>query len=101
VEFTTLDWQSHFKIIYNQINKSKEYYKKFADNKRSSGPDFQVGDYVWLNPPTSFKLDKFAFRRFGPFKIIEFFSPVTVRLELPAKSKASSIVHIELLEKFY
>ena len=100
-EFTTMDWETHFQIIHNSINKSKEYVKKFADDNRILGLELQVGDYVWLNPPSSFKLGKFASRRSGPYKILKFVSPVTVKLELPAKSKASDVVHIERLEKFY
>jgi len=99
-ELTTLDWANHFTIIRNQIQKSKNSYTDAANKNRATGPKFQVNDYVWLNSNNSFKLGKFAPRRLGPYKIIEIISPVTVKIELPPKSKASPIVHIERLEKF-
>jgi len=100
-ELTSLDWSTHFQLIKNQIIKSKNYYTNIANNNRSNGPEFKVNDYVWVNVTTSFKHGKFAPRRCGPYKILEFLSPVTVKLDLPSKSKASPIVHVERLEKFF
>jgi len=100
-ELTTLDWTNHFKLIRNQIIKAKVDYTNSANKSRSLGPSFKVNDYVWLNSVSSFKSGKFAPRRNGPYKIIKLLSPVTVELELPSSSKASPIVHIERLEKFF
>jgi len=100
-ELTSLDWFNHFTIIRNQIVKSKNSYVISANKSRSIGPSFNVNDYVWLNSTPSFKSGKFAPRRLGPFKIINILSPVTVELELPSGSRASPIVHIERLEKFF
>jgi len=75
--------------------------KKYYDAKRSEGPDLKEGDKVWLlhknfkSRRPSKKLDHV---RLGPFEIIQRISPVTFKLNLPAKMKIYPVQHIAMLE---
>jgi len=78
--------------------------KRYYDAKRSEGPDLKEGDKVWLlhknfkSRRPSKKLDHV---RLGPFEIIQRISPVTFKLNLPAKMKIYPVQHIAMLEPAY
>jgi len=101
-DLTSFDWNYHFTIIKNLLEKSKIENKLVADKNKNEGPKFKVNDLVWLNViPSTKKLGKFAARRTGPFKILEIISPVTYKIDIPPTSRQSPIVHVERLEKYY
>ena len=98
---TKLDWDKHFKPVYELLLKSKQKSKLFADKKRMNAPEFKVGDFVWVSPPaTSLHSNKLKPRREGPFKIINKINEVTFKLDLPSTSRSTPIFHVERLELY-
>jgi RNase H-like domain found in reverse transcriptase/Reverse transcriptase (RNA-dependent DNA polymerase)/Integrase zinc binding domain/Chromo (CHRromatin Organisation MOdifier) domain/Retroviral aspartyl protease len=78
-------------------------YKEMADRFRIPGPDFLVGDSVWLNTrniSTTRPCKKLDYRKIGPFTIIEKINEVAFKLDLPTRFLIHPVFHISLLEKF-
>jgi len=96
------DWSAHFNALRFHLIKAKEDFKKYSDNKRISGPDFQVNDYVMLkryyftNEPSK----KLSTQYLGPFKILEKRERLNYRLELPENLHIHPVVHISQLEPY-
>jgi len=98
----TRDWSSHFNALRQHLVKAKEDFKKYADNKKSVGPDFKVNDLVMLrryyftNEPSR----KLSTQYLGPFKIIEKRERMNYRLELPENLHLHPVFHISQLEPY-
>jgi len=98
----TRDWSSHFNALRQHLIKAKEDFKKYADNKKSIGPDFKVNDLVMLkryyftNEPSK----KLSSQYLGPFKIIEKGERMNYRLELPENLHLHPVFHISQLEPY-
>ena len=91
------------KLAEEELRRSMETNKKYADEKRTKGPDLKIGDYVWLskkNIKTTRPSDKLDFRKLGPFKVIGQINPVTYRLQLPNTIKIHNVFHVSLLEPY-
>jgi len=82
--FYYLKWILNFKYIknvntrFNHIKdvllRSKELYKRYADNKRLDPPVFKEGDLVWVLTPPSLNIEdnsKLSPRKYGPYKVLE------------------------------
>lgn len=64
---------------------------------------FKVGDLVWLsteNLKIKIPSRKLDFKRVGPFKILEFYNQVSVKLELPENVRINPSFHVSLLTPF-
>ena len=98
------------------VDKLKELHKKmsedlefiaermarWANKKRSEGPDLKEGGVVYLlrkNIKTRRPSDKLDHTKLGPFKIEKKLGPVTFKLELPEGMRIHPVFHISLLEK--
>ena len=87
------------------IVEGKEKTKQRVDKGRLPGPDFQVGEKVWLlgtNVVKSRRSAPLDHRKLGPFEITEKLGPVTYRLNLPVNMRRThNTFHVSLLEKYY
>ena len=91
--------------LHDQLSKElafiAEKSAKFANRKRSEGPDLKKGDPVYLlrrNIKTKRPSDKLDHTKLGPFKIEEKLGPVTFKLKLPETMRIHPVFHISLLE---
>jgi hypothetical protein len=90
VKFESVDsWVGNIKLIQfgveAALQRSTDEMIKYANRKRIDHK-FKVGDLVWLsceNLKLTRPCRKLAFKRMGPFKIIEFVNKVSERLKLP------------------
>ena len=74
---------------------------KYANRKRSKGPDLRKGGMVYLlrkNIKTKRPSDKLDHTKLEPFKIKDKLEPVTFRLHLLEGMRIHSVFHISLLE---
>ena len=90
-------------LLKKNLNKAKETYKKYADQKRMNPPSFNVGDKVWLLKGINLKnrKKKLSNQMIGPFKILRKVSNLAYELELPKKMRCHPVFHVSLLEPFY
>ena len=93
-------------LVYDLIRDAQDRQKRFADTRRRFS-SLKVGDYVLLNRHyltidayRQVKLKKLLPRWIGPYKVLEIVSPVSFRLELPAKSTAHPVFHIAALKLY-
>ncbi len=66
--------------------KSTQNYKKYADKKRRLAPVYQAGQCVWLSTkdlPLKAKSRKLAPHFVGPFPVSKMINSVSVTLKLP------------------
>ena len=72
-EKRAIDINENIKILKENLDKAKETYKKYADQKRMEPPKFEVGDKVWLLKGNNEKnrKKKLSNQMIGPFKIIK------------------------------
>ena len=98
----TRDWAAHFDALRQHLSKAKEDFKKYGDTRKSTGPNFQVNDLVYLkrhyfiNEPAK----KLSSQYLGPFKIIEKRERMNYRLELPENLRLHPVFHISQLEPY-
>lgn len=92
-------------VIRQHQLRAKQRMKKQADSKRSER-QFQVNDWVFLKlqPSVQSSIDdsssqKFAFKFFGPYKVLSRVGQVTYRLELPTSSSVHPVFHASQLKK--
>jgi hypothetical protein len=74
---------------------------KYANKKRSEGPDLKEGGMVYLirkNIKTKRPSDKLDHTKIGPFKIKKQKGPVTFELKLPKTMRIHPVFHKSLLE---
>lgn len=87
--------------LKQHLQRAKDTYKYYADKKRQPGPDFQVGDEVWLlsrNVSTARPSKKLDNKRLGPFAIDQKLSEHVYRLDLPPTLGIHPVFHVSLLE---
>jgi hypothetical protein len=100
-EFTIQQLQQVHLKVQQCIKQAQERFKRHADKKRSPGPNFQVGDLVWLSAQnTKSTCAKLASKRTGPYRIISQVNPVTFRLQLPKHCNRHPTFHVSLLEPY-
>lgn len=85
------------------ISIAQETHALHYDRNRSKGPQYKVGDKVWLSTkhirsqrPTG-KLDN---KRLGPFQIIALAGTRSYKLELPHTMRIYPVFHTNLLEPY-
>jgi hypothetical protein len=84
-----------------QIEAAKKSYQEYANRTRMLGPNFTVGDLVWLsskNVKTNRPCKKLDAKRLGPFPIQEKYSDTVYKLQLPATLAIHPVFHVSLLE---
>ena len=98
----TRDWAAHFDSLKKHLIKAKEDFKRFGDNKKSSGPILKVNDKVWLKRYyfTNEPAKKLSNQYLGPFRILEERGRMNYRLELPENMHLHPIFHISQLEPY-
>ncbi|MEN9524269.1 MAG: hypothetical protein RL536_338 [Candidatus Parcubacteria bacterium] len=97
----SVNCHERFEQLRENLKSAQDDYKRFADRRRSKGPDFKVGDKVFLsskNIKTLRPKKKLTPKYFGPFKIIQKINDVAFRLDLPPTWKIHNVFHISLLE---
>lgn len=90
-------------LAQDNIKKALEKHTFWANKKRSEGPDFQVGDRVWLlrrNIRTTRPSSKLDFKKLGPYRIREKIGERAYRLRLPSTMDMHPVFHVSLLEKY-
>jgi len=100
-QLTVAKLQELHKTLSKELEFISERMTKFANRKRSEGPDLQEGEMVYLhrkNIKTKRPSDKLDYTRLGPYKIKKKLGPVTFELELPKAMRIHPVFHISLLE---
>jgi len=97
------DINENIKFLKENLDKAKETYKKYADQKRLPSPDFQVGNKIWLLKGSTTKnvKKKLADQMLGPFEIVEKISSLAYKLKLPSNMRCHPIFHVSLLEPYH
>lgn len=91
----------HFAKLKEKLEATQERYSRLANRHRRAPPDFQEGDWVWLNSrniPMPGVSSKFKPRFLGPFKIVKRFSQVSFRLLLPRSWRVHPTFHVSLFK---
>ena len=87
----------------DQLTKSRQRMKYYADLKRTPAPTFQPGDLVWVNRegiPSTKEFTKMDAPRIGPFRVLKRISETAYKLLLPEKSRLHNVFHVSQLTKF-
>ena len=91
--------------IRQKLKAAQERQKSYADKHRVNR-EFSVEDHVYLRVrarKSSLKLGscaKLSLRYCGPFEVLEIIWPVAYRIVFPASTRAHSVFHVSLLEKY-
>jgi hypothetical protein len=90
--------EAHSAILLAQKS-MKDQHDRYGDK----GPDWEVGDKVWLdkkNLKTYYPSAKLAPKRLGPYKILERIGTTSYRLDLPDDWKIHDVFHGSLLTAY-
>jgi hypothetical protein len=94
--------QSLHKMLKQELQRISKKTIKYANKKRSEGPDFQEGEKVYIlrkNIKTRRPSDKLDHTKIGPYKIKRKLGPVTFEMELPEGMNIYPVFHKSLLEQ--
>ena len=86
-----------------ELEKTRDRMKKYADTHRIEAPTYKRGDLVMLNGKnikTRRPTRKLDHKLHGPFQIEEAISKTAMRLKLPKTWKIHPVFHVSLLEPF-
>ncbi len=102
-EKRAIDINENIRFLKENLDKAKETYKKYADQRRMEPPRFETGDKVWLLKSINEKnkKKKLSSQMMGPFKISKKISDLAYELDLPKKMRCHPVFHVSLLEPFY
>ena len=87
----------------DNLHKAVQSYKKFADKKRTPGPEIKPNGWVMLNSKNlklKVGIRKFSPKFLGPFKVRKIVNPVAYELALPSTWKVHPVFHRSLLKPF-
>ena len=88
-------------ILQDNINKSVQSYKGFADKKSEEGPEIKAKSWVMLSSKFlkfKFGVKKLSPKFVGPFKVAKEIGKVAFKLILPETRKINPIFHHNLLK---
>ena len=95
----------NFIKIKNILNISIQKYKKYADKRRTDALELSVGNFAWVNPPSSFKpeFSKLFPCKYGPLRILEKLENNNYKIDISNSPfpKAYPIFHISELEPYF
>ena len=93
-------WSQAHRHLQRAVRRQQHH----ADTRRSTAPDDEVGQKVWLSTrdirmrlPSKKLSPKFI----GPFTIVKQLSPVTYRLQLPPEYRIHPAFHVSLLKPYH
>jgi hypothetical protein len=90
--------------LVDNLEKAKEFQKKYFDQRSRSPPVYEAGSWVWLlrrHIPTARPSGKLDFKRLGPFKVDMPMGNDVYRLILPRSlSRIHPVFHTSLLLPF-
>jgi hypothetical protein len=93
--------------VYNdckkELEKSRGRMKKYMDQSCIEPPSFEPCNLVMLNGKiikTRCPTQKLEHKMYGPFEILDIFSPTAVRFPLPKTWKIHSVFHVSLIQPF-
>ena len=90
------------KFLKSEMTYAQAINQEQANKKRTTAPNLQIGDDVWLlsrNVKTTRPSKKLDFKKLGPFKVIEKLGSAVYKLDLPHSMKdIHPVFHISLLE---
>ena len=89
--------------LMDNLNKASQTYKRFADLKRTPGPEIKAGAWVMLNSKNlklKVEIRKFSPKFLGPFKVKKVTNIVAYELVLPSTWKVHPVFHWSLLKPF-
>ena len=97
------DINENIKFLKENLESSKETYKKYVDLKRLSTSDFEVGKKVWLLKRSITKnvKKKLADQMLGPFEVLRKVSSLAYELRLPSNMRCHPVFNVSLLEPYY
>ena len=102
-EVTAKSFKVLFDFLRNRLLANQDTMCKWADAKRKTQPQLNVGDKVWLSTkhlkiarPSKKLSQKFL----GPFAIVSLVGTRAVRLELPDHMAVHPVFHVSLIEPY-
>lgn len=90
-----------WRIFRERLLWNQERMSAAANRRRSTAPEYQVGDRVWLSSadiPLKVGSRKLHPRFLGPFTITRVINPVAVRLALPSTLRVHPVFHVSKLK---
>ncbi|MBW0536987.1 hypothetical protein O181_076702 [Austropuccinia psidii MF-1] len=85
--------QSVQQVVKEELESTKKRFKKYSDRNRTTPPDFQPGNIVWLaskNVNTTRTINNFSERWLGPFEVLKKAARYPYHLKLTFELEVSS-----------